>query len=126
MRLTLLPKMPRKKHPDSGFGERLLAMRRARGLTQVELAEAAETTQRAISYYENEAGYPPAPALIALARALGVTTDELLGLEERRPTELEQDPELRRLWRRFRKVSALPERDQRAVVRLINSLARAG
>ena len=57
--------MPRKKYGETSFGERLQAIRKARGLTQVQLAEAAGTTQRAISYYETEAGFPPAPAVIA-------------------------------------------------------------
>jgi hypothetical protein len=34
----------------------------------------------------------------------------------------EDDPETRRLWKRFRQVSSLPERDRKAVIRLINSL----
>jgi transcriptional regulator with XRE-family HTH domain len=125
MGLRLFSEMPRKKQPKTDFGHRLLKLRKARGFTQVELAEAAETTQRAISYYENEAGYPPAPALIALAKALGVSTDQLLGIEKPAKTEFETDPEVRRLWRKFRKVSDLPERDQRAVIRLINSLSTA-
>ena len=54
--------MPRNKYCETSFGERLAAIRKARGLTQVQLAEAAGTTQRAVSYYETEAGFPPAPA----------------------------------------------------------------
>ena len=100
-------------------------LRKARGLTQVELASAADTTQRAISYYENHASYPPAPAVIALARALRVSTDELLGVKDRKPDPREHDAELRRLWKKFQRVGELPERDQRAVIRLINSLASA-
>lgn len=99
---------------------------------RVELAEAAGTTQRAISYYETEAGFPRAPAVVALAEALGVTTDELLGLEAKRrpvrraaaaPTE---DSETRRLWKQFQQVQHLPEKDQRAVIRRINPLAAHG
>ena len=47
--------MPRKKKEDSSFGPRLATLRKARGLTQVQLAEATKTTQRSISYYENGA-----------------------------------------------------------------------
>jgi transcriptional regulator with XRE-family HTH domain len=94
-------------------------------MTQVQLAEAAGTTQRAISYYENEAGYPPASALISLAEALAVSTDELLGLKTTRRTAERVDPELQRVWRKFQRVTSLPEKDQRAVIRLINSLASA-
>lgn len=117
--------MPRRKQAPTGFGKKLLELRKARGLTQVELAELTGSTQRAISYYENEAGYPPATAIMALAKALRVTTDELLGLEQRETGPLEADPNLRRMWKRFQLVAGLPERDQRAVIRLINSLAAA-
>ena len=118
--------MPRKKYPETSFGERLQNIRKARGLTQVQLAEAAGTTQRAISYYETEAGFPPAPAIIDLARALQITTDELLGVKPPRIEAASEDPEARRQWKRFQLVSSLPERDQKAVIRLINSLVAAG
>jgi transcriptional regulator with XRE-family HTH domain len=118
--------MPRKKYVETSFGERLVAIRKARGLTQVELADAAGTTQRAISYYETEAGFPPAPAVILLAKALQVTTDELLGLKPPKVERLNGDPESRRLWKRFQQVTTLPERDQKAVARLINSLVSVG
>jgi len=118
---TIAPAMPAKKPPQTAFGKRLVALRQARGLTQIELAKAAETTQRAISYYETEAEFPIASALIPLARALRVTTDELLGAKP--AIKLEQGkPQNRRLWKRFQRMASLPERDQRAVIRLINSL----
>ena len=119
---TIPDAMPRKKYGDTRFGERLQAIRKARGLTQVQLAEAAGTTQRAISYYETEAGFPPAPAVIDLAKALNVTTDELLGVKPPRVERANHDSEARRLWKRFQLVSALPERDQKAIIRLVNSL----
>ena len=122
--------MPRRKQlsPDStGFGVRLAQLRQERGITQVQLAEAAGTTQRAISYYENEAGYPPVDAIIRLADALGVSADELLGVRNGKHCIVkkeQQDPQDKRLWKKFRQVASLPEKDQRAVIRLINSLAR--
>lgn len=120
---TIAGGMPRKKKQDLGFGPRLAAIRKARGLTQVQLAKAAQSTQRAISYYETDDGVPPASAVIALAKALQVSTDELLGLRAPKIERLrEDDPETRRMWKRFRQVSSLPERDRKAVIRLINSL----
>ena len=121
MTLTILGAMPRNKYGETSFGERLQNFRKARGLTQVQLAEAAETTQRAVSYYETEAGFPPAPAVIALAKALNVTTHELLGVKPPKLERVNDDSETRR-WKRFQINSTLPERDQNAVVRLINSL----
>lgn len=122
MPLTIARAMPRKKYGETRFGERLQSIRKARRPAQVQLAEAAATTQRAVSYYETEAGFPPAPAVIALAQALGVTSDELLGLKTPKVAPVQEDPEARRQWKRFQMIATLPERDQKAVVRLIHSL----
>lgn len=124
--LTIASAMPRRKKEDSSFGPRLIAIRKARGLTQVQLAQAAGSTQRSISYYENDDGIPPASVVIALAKALKVSADELLGLKTPRVEHVNDDAETKRLWKRFQMVTALPEKDQRAVIRLINSLAAVG
>lgn len=125
--LTLPALMPRKKEPQTEFGARLVALRQKRGFTQVQLAEASGLSQRVISYYETMPGYPAVPAIIALARALHVSADELLGLKPLRKQLSEEDqPAQWRLWKQFRRVAELPERDQRAVLRLISSVASAG
>lgn len=112
--------VPRKKQTPSKFGERLAALRKQRGLTQVQLAQRIGSTQRAISYYETAVGHPPAPAVAALAKALGVTSDELLGLEP--PRERPKDsPETRKLWKKFQRLRLLSTKDQRAIIRLINT-----
>ena len=123
---TLLVAMPKKVRPASEFGERLTALRKARGLTQVQLADKIDSTQRAISRYETIADRAPAPVLARLAGALGVTTDELLGVKRIRAAKsLADDPEARRLWKKFQQIMALPEKDRRAVIRLVNSLVTA-
>jgi transcriptional regulator with XRE-family HTH domain len=126
MPLTIANAMPRKNYGETSFGERLQAIRKARGLTQVQLAEAAGTTQRAISYYETEAGFPPAPAVIDLAKALRISTDEMLGVKTPKVERINDDSDARRMWKRFQMVSTLPERDRKAVIRLIHSLVAAG
>lgn len=95
-------------------------------MTQVDLAKAAGSTQRAISYYENDDGIPPASAVIALAKVLKVSADELLGLKPPKIERAGDGPETRRLWKRFQMMAALPEKDQRAVIRLISSLVSLG
>ena len=122
MTLTITPAMPAKKPPLTSFGKRLVAFRQARGFTQIQLAKASGSTQRAISYYETEAEFPPGSMLITLAHVLGVTTDELLGVK---PAKLNGNGHTgtRRLWKRFQRMASLPEKDQRAVIRLINSLS---
>lgn len=126
MASTLWAAMPKKKQPSSEFGLRLMRLRQGRGFTQVQLAQAAGSTQRAISYYETEAEWPTVPQLIALAKTLSVSSDELLGLKPPPKVALERTPpEEKRLWRHLKQVAELPERDQRAVLRLIDTAARA-
>ncbi len=114
--------MPAKKEPHTAFGKRLFTLRKTRGLTQSQLAEALGTTQRVISYYETDAELPPSAVIIPLARVLSVSTDELLGLKPAQSNG-NSSVEKQRLWKRFQKMEALPTKDQRAVIRLINSLA---
>ena len=115
--------MPSKKEPHTAFGKRLFTLRKMRGLTQVQLAEALGTTQRVISHYETNAELPPSSIIIPLARVLAVSTDELLGLRPAKSNGGNSSVEKQRLWKRFQKMEALPTKDQRAVIRLINSLA---
>ncbi|MGH9899237.1 MAG: helix-turn-helix domain-containing protein [Pyrinomonadaceae bacterium] len=119
--------MPRKKNIKSDFGLRLVAVRKSRGLTQYDLANLIGTTQRTVSYYENEAGYPQATVMAELARALNISTDELLGVKASRIKKAlpKDDPQTQRAWKRFQQLKRLPEKDQRAVIRLVNSLVAA-
>jgi len=115
--------MPKKIQPSSAFGRRLTQLRTERGLTQTQLGEMIDASQRAISRYETVAELPPTGTLIKLAKALKVSTDDLLGLKPpKAPAQPKEDPETRRLWKKFQQVQALPEKDRRAVIRLINSL----
>lgn len=132
MTITMPAEMPRKKRIKSDFGELLVEIRKARGLTQYDLADLIGTTQRTISYYENEGGHPQAPVMAHLARALNVSTDELLGVKKsvrtsqsRKAAANHEDPEIRRVWKKFQQLLSLPEKDQRAVIRLVNSLVAA-
>jgi hypothetical protein len=97
MPFTIADAMPTMKYRETSFGERLQAIRKARGLTQVQLAEAAETTQRG-----------------------------LLGVKPPKVERVHDDSEACRQWKRFQMISTLPEGHQKAVVRLANSLVAAG
>ena len=119
--------MARRKLPPTDFGTRLASIRKDRGITQVQLAQTIGAQQPTISYYESNAGHPPAPVLTELARALDVSADVLLGIEqERRPAKNRSGAvpaEKRRLWKQFQLVQELSERDQRSVLRFIRALA---
>ncbi len=100
-----------------------MELRLERGLTQTQLAELIDSSQRCISRYETIAELPPATVLVKLAQVLKVSTDEMLGLDPPKPLpKRKDDPETKRLWKKLQQVRELPEKDQRAVIRLLNSL----
>jgi transcriptional regulator with XRE-family HTH domain len=118
--------MPAQKRPASPFGERLIALRRARSMTQSQLAAALGVHQSTISYHEAVADLPAGDVVLKLALALGVTTDELLGAAP--PPKLDSpaaDPEARRYWRRFQRLMLMPEKDRKAVIRMLDTMTKA-
>ena len=64
------------------FGERLIEARKRQKLTQSELAQRAGVTRSGISGYETEGKDASYEVLVRLARALGVSSDYLLGLDD--------------------------------------------
>ena len=63
------------------FGERVSALRKEQGITQSQLAEKLNVSNKTISRWETGEGYPEITLLKPLATALGVTVDALLGEE---------------------------------------------
>lgn len=70
-----------------------------------------------------ERQHPPTDVLVKLAALFKVSTDDLLGLKPPpQPPKRKEDPETKRFWKKFQQLLSLPEKDPRAVIRLINSL----
>ena len=69
------------------FGGRLRALRRARGLTQAEVAGHFGLTQQAVAKWEAGRSFPEPPLLARLAEWFEVSAGYLLGLEEQAPAE---------------------------------------
>jgi len=64
------------------FHEKLQELRKQKGLTQEELAQALYVSRAAVSKWESGRGYPNIDSLKALAKFFSVTVDELLSGEE--------------------------------------------
>jgi len=103
------------------FGERLAALRKTAGYTQVELADELGVTRRMIVYYERESDYPPTTLLPGLAKALGVTTDALLGLKKIKKVGKGDT----RLQRRMQQIEKLPAKDRRQITQIIDTFIKA-
>ena len=101
------------------FGEQLASARTDRGMTQGELAEKLGVTQRVITYWEREPVALKPEQLSALADALGVTTDTLLGRDDgkRRGTGPKGKAKLV-----FEEVSQLPRRQQEKILATVEDM----
>ena len=64
------------------FHEKLQELRKAKGLTQEELAQALFVSRTAISKWESGRGYPNIDSLKAIAKYFSITIDELLSCQE--------------------------------------------
>ncbi len=75
------------KKLEKGFnlkemGERLLALRKERGIGQNELARLLSFSNASVSYWENAKQIPNAEAIYKLSKFFGVSADYILGIEE--------------------------------------------
>ncbi len=64
------------------FHEKLQELRKAKGLTQEELAKALYVSRTAVSKWESGRGYPSIDSLKEISKFFFVTIDELIGSEE--------------------------------------------
>lgn len=62
----------------NGFGEFLYTLRKEKGMTQAELAQALGVTNKAVSKWETGEAMPETAQLLPISRIFGVTVDELL------------------------------------------------
>jgi len=102
------------------FGERLAALRKARGHTQVQLAELLGVSQQAITAYESGQRRVPISMLPLLADTLSVTIEELIGAPARRNAS-KRGP-APKLQQQLERISQLSKARQRVVSEVLDSL----
>ena len=76
------------------FGKRLIAARKKKNITQKHLSEILNITPTRLNYWEKDKRKPDIEMIKQIANALGVQTDELLGLnvtEELNHSQLIED-----------------------------------
>lgn len=64
---------------DPVLGERIRGLRKRRGMTLAQLAESCDLSTGYISQIERNLAYPSIPALVGIARSLGVTVQWFFG-----------------------------------------------
>jgi transcriptional regulator with XRE-family HTH domain len=105
---------------DTLFGQRLKALRKRRGLSQVELAQRLGLHPSLISQYE--CGYLRlhGALLVRLAQALQTTADEILATQTTAGAEALPDVD-RRFLRRLKHVDKLSRHQQRLLLGTIDA-----
>lgn len=100
------------------IAQRVARIRKEKGVTQEEMARTLGVSQSIVSGYERGELRLHGELLIQLARILGVSADEMLGLQ---PTADTGTVKNRRILRRIREIDRLPKRDQEALMRTIDA-----
>jgi len=103
----------------TAFGERLVAAREEAGLSQRELADKLGVTQRALCWWEREPVALKPEQLAALAAALGVSADVLLGRDGAQKRGGGPSGKARRA---FEAVAKLPRHHQQKIVEVVEAL----
>lgn len=105
------------------LGRRIAALRKAQGLTQVQLAEAMGVAQQTVAHYEAGRLRLLAGALPNLADQLGVSVEELIGTPARRsPGKRGPAPKLQQ---QLERVQSLPKAQQQAISKVLDSVLAA-
>src|SRR5262249_23297056 len=107
-------KLPPLDLGGESFGQRLARLRQERGYTPVELAAKIGIIQVLVSDYEHDKLRMHAEMVVRFSKALGVSSDELLGLQRKKGDSEEKLS--RKVVQRMRKIEQLRRPEQRALL----------
>ena len=99
---------------------RIATLRKDAGLSQAELAKRIGTNASNVAFWELSGTPPRGEILPALARELGVSVDELLGLSPQK-TPIAKG----RLQEVFHAAAKLPRRQQQKIIEVVEALLKA-
>lgn len=100
------------------MGARIARLRKAAGITQVQLADSLRTSQQAVTAYEVGRRRVPVSSLPRIAKLLGVSVEELIG-EDAKPGKRGPAP---RLQQQMAQVSQLPRAQQKFVSQMLDTV----
>ncbi len=101
-------------------GSRIARCRKDADLTQVQLADALGIAQQQLASYEIGRRRVPVSLLPRLARALGVTIEDIIGEDEPRSATGKRGP-ASRLQQQIARIQQLPRARQRFLIELIET-----
>jgi transcriptional regulator with XRE-family HTH domain len=101
------------------LGARIAELRKTHGLTQVQLAEALKLSQQMIASYEVGRRRVPVSLLPAIAHALAVSVEALIGEKDATPAKRGPAP---KLLQQMERIQRLPKAQQRFVMQMIDTV----
>lgn len=106
------------------LGARIAALRKAQGITQVQLAEKLEISQQTLQSYECGRRRVPVSTMTAVARNLDVSLDELFDVPSRSgtaKTATKRGPAPK--WQQqIEQIATLPRAKQQVVMQMLDGL----
>jgi transcriptional regulator with XRE-family HTH domain len=113
--------MPTRAKSRQPFAHRLVQVRKAKGISQYDLADMTGLSQRVIAHYETVIRNPNPDVVVKLAKALKVSSDELMGLAPLK----EKEPPLknRRLLRKLKVLDQFSVEDQKKIIGHIDDIS---
>ena len=110
------------KHSENALGLAITSLRKAKKITQRELAERLHIHHSMVTRWEKGQTIPRDETLERIASALGVTVEELIATERKQPLRLPnpvEDPELHRL---LSQVNVLEGKDLEALKTFLDAM----
>lgn len=108
------------------IGENIKKLRKNIGLSQVQLAEKLDTTQKVITDYETGRSKPPRKRLPKIANFFGITIEDLIGeenLEQKQSRHQKQQHGNKRSVKVLKLFEKLANEEQRVILKQIKALA---
>ena len=104
------------------IAERIVRMRKEKGITQVQLAETLGVTQSMVSRIEKGELRLNGEVIIKISTLYGVSADTILGLK----SSEESQPKISRRWlKRLLMIERLPKRDQDGLIQTVDRYLKA-
>lgn len=105
----------------AALGQRIATLRKARGLTQVQLAEQLGVAQQTLAHYEAGRLRLLASTLAKLADVLETPVEELIGTHAKRAKAGKRGP-APKIQQQLEQIEALPKAKQRAIAQVLDSM----
>lgn len=115
----LMPSGRPSKHQRPPLGERIAALRESAGLSQQQLADKLGVNQQMVAYWERRATTLRPDQLPALADALKVSVDQLIGRAAPKARGSGPAGKVRQV---FESVAQLPRRQQQKIADVVSAL----